>query len=37
MSRENAEVARRWIEAINRRDGDAVDQLTHPDFELLQG
>jgi hypothetical protein len=34
MSRENAELARRWMEAINRRDPEAIDPLTHADFEL---
>jgi ketosteroid isomerase-like protein len=34
MSGENAQVARRWTEAINRRDPDAVARLTHRDFEL---
>lgn len=34
ISEQNAELARRWIEAINRRDLDAIDGLTHRDYEL---
>jgi ketosteroid isomerase-like protein len=34
MSRANAQLARRWMEAINRRDPDAMDRLVHRDYEL---
>ena len=34
MSRENVEVARRWGEALNSRDLDALDHLAHDDYEF---
>jgi ketosteroid isomerase-like protein len=34
MSRENVEVARRWGEALNKRDLDALDHLAHDHYEL---
>jgi ketosteroid isomerase-like protein len=34
MSQENVEIARRWIEAWNRRDVEGLTELTEPDFEL---
>jgi ketosteroid isomerase-like protein len=33
MSQENVELVRAWIEAFNRRDGDAIAQLEHPAIE----
>jgi len=35
MSRENVELARRWIEAWNSRDGGGLAELTHADGEIL--
>jgi ketosteroid isomerase-like protein len=35
MSRENAEIAKRWIEACNARDADALAEATHPEGEIL--
>jgi ketosteroid isomerase-like protein len=34
MPRENAELARRWIDAINRRDPEVIDRLIQRDYEL---
>ena len=34
MSRENVEIARRWNSAYNRRDFEALIELTDPDFEM---
>ena len=34
MSRENVEVARRWAEALNSRNLDALDGLAHRHYEL---
>jgi ketosteroid isomerase-like protein len=35
MSRENAEIARRWLEAISREDFDAALALVHPDVVFV--
>jgi len=35
MSRENAESARRWLEAISSEDFDAAVELVHPDVVLV--
>jgi len=34
MSQENVELVRRWIEAYNRRDMEALNRLDDPDFEF---
>ena len=34
MSQENAEIVRRWIEAYNRRDMEALNRLNDHDFEF---
>ena len=34
MSQENVELARRWGEALNSRDLDALDRLAHDDYEF---
>jgi ketosteroid isomerase-like protein len=35
MSRENMELVRRWAQAFNERDMNALDDLTGPDFEFF--
>jgi hypothetical protein len=35
MSRENVEVAERFIEAWNARDADGLAEVTHPEGEIL--
>jgi ketosteroid isomerase-like protein len=35
MSQENAEVIRRWLEAISSEDFDAALALVHPDIEFV--
>jgi ketosteroid isomerase-like protein len=35
MSRENAEIVRRWLEAISREDFDAALALVHPDVVFV--
>jgi ketosteroid isomerase-like protein len=35
MSRENVEILKRWVDAFNRRDLDALMETVTPDFALL--
>ena len=34
MAQENVELVRRWAQAFNERDMNALDDLTGPDFEF---
>jgi hypothetical protein len=34
MSQENVEIVKRWINAYNSRDNDALVGITDPDFEF---
>jgi hypothetical protein len=34
MSKQNVEIVRRWVDAYNRRDNEALVGLNDPDFEF---